>query len=178
MTKIMTKVLLVVMIVNAALSNFTFSVFATTQPKANSETSFTWNKDATLDEDLAIVTRSSDSDEVMLSWDIDQLNGTAKDSGKYTLKYPLAENKVAEFEITKKPNKMAIVEYKINGISNVNQKNNNKLVIYKDGSYKEPNKTNFPGTDGFSLAEEKDGVATNLIYLQIMELHLNIKIVL
>ena len=48
MTKIMTKVLLVVMVVNAVLSNFTFSVFALDkQSKNTSATNFTWNNQAT-----------------------------------------------------------------------------------------------------------------------------------
>ena len=106
MTKIMTKVLLVVMVVNAVLSNFTFSVFALDkQSKNTSATNFTWNNQATLNEKLETVTRKPDSDEVMLSWDIDQLNGTDKNNGSYTLKYPISKDKVVEFVVTKKANK-------------------------------------------------------------------------
>lgn len=157
MTKIMTKVLLVVMVVNAVLSNFTFSVFALDkQLKNTSATNFTWNNQATLNEKLETVTRKPDSDDVMLSWDIDQLNGTDKNNGSYTLKYPISKDKVVEFVVTKKANKKAEIEYKVNGTSKVN-KGISSLIIYKNETYLEANKKNFPDTDGFKLSSTYEG---------------------
>ena len=154
MTKIMTKVLLVVMVVNAVLSNFTFSIFALDkQSKNTSATNFTWNNQATLNEKLETVTRKPDSDEVMLSWDIDQLNGTDKNNGSYTLKYPISKDKVVEFVVTKKANKKAEIEYKVNGKSDV-KKVTLPLSIYKNETYLEANNNNFPDTDGFRLLEK------------------------
>ena len=149
MTKIMTKILLVVMIVNAVLANFTFSVFAANQPKANSKINFEWNKETTLDESLNVVPRNSNSDEVFLSWDIDKIGNTENNSGTYTLTYPIADDKEIEFKVTKKSNK-SIVEYKVNGKNDVNN-GKKPLSIYKDTAYVPANKTNFPDTDIFKL---------------------------
>ncbi len=151
MTKIMTKVLLVVMVVNAVLSNFTFSVFAANQPKATSKSNFYWNKQATLNEKLELVERASDSDEVLLTWDIESLGGATNPTGTYKLTYPIADGKNIEFEVVRKNDKSKIT-YKVNGDSKVNE-NNKKLLIYKDGAYFPANTQNFPGTDTFKLSD-------------------------
>lgn len=155
MTKIMTKVLLVVMVVNAVLSNFTFSVFAANSPKATSKTNFTWNKLATLNEKLEIVERASDSDEVLLTWDIESLAGVQNQNGIYTLTYPIADNKNIEFKVERKNDKSDIT-YKVNNGNTVND-NNKKLLIYKDGSYLQASKQNFPDSDTFKLKETYNG---------------------
>lgn len=151
MTKIMTKVLLVVMVVNAVLSNFTFSVFAATQPKANSKINFEWNKQTTLDENLNVVPRNSNSDEVFLSWDIDKIGNTDNNTGTYTLTYPIADDKEIEFKVTRKGNDKSKIEYKVNNNNLVN--GNKTLNIYKDTAYVTANKANFPGTDIFKITE-------------------------
>lgn len=157
MTKIMTKVLLVVMVVNAVLSNFTFSVFAANSPKATSKTNFTWNKLATLNEKLELVERSSDSDEVLLTWDIESLGGTPNSTGTYILKYPIADNKEIEFEV-KRNNDKSNITYKVNGNNDVKEKDaNKKLLIYKEGAYFPANKQNFPDTANFKLADTYNG---------------------
>ncbi len=155
MTKIMTKVLLVVMVLNAVLPNFTFSVFAANQPKSNSKTNFTWNKLATLNEKLEIVERASDSNEVLLIWDIESLGGAQNQNGIYTLTYPIADNKNIEFKIVRKSDKSDII-YKVNGNNDVND-NAKKLLIYKDGTYLQASKQNFPDRDNFKLKETFDG---------------------
>lgn len=149
MTKIMTKVLLVVMVVNAVLSNFTFSVFAATQPKANSKINFEWNKQTTLDENLNVVPRNSNSDEVFLSWDIDKIGNTYNNTGTYMLTYPIEDDKEIEFKVTRKGNDKSKIEYKVNNDNLVN--GNKTLNIYKDTAYVPANKTNFPDTDIFKL---------------------------
>lgn len=151
MTKIMTKVLLVVMVVNAVLSNFTFSVFAATQPKANSKINFEWNKQTTLDENLNVVPRNSNSDEVFLSWDIDKIGNTDNNTGTYTLTYPIADDKKIEFKVTRLSNDKSRIEYKVNGDNLVN--GNKTLNIYKDTAYVTANEANFPGTDIFKINE-------------------------
>lgn len=155
MTKIMTKVLLVVMVVNAVLSNFTFSIFAANQTKATSKINFEWNKQTTLDENLNVVPRNSNSDEVFLSWDIDKIGNTDNNTGTYTLTYPIADNKEIEFKVTRKSDK-STVEYKVNGDNNVNN-GNKTLNIYKDTAYVTANKANFPGTDIFKITEFYNG---------------------
>ncbi|MFR4986056.1 MAG: fibronectin type III domain-containing protein [Lachnospirales bacterium] len=149
MTKIMTKVLLVVMVVNAVLSNFTFSVFAANQPKATSKSNFYWNKQATLNEKLELVERPSDSDEVLLIWD-------TGDTSEYTLKYPI-ENKDIEFKMTKDNDKYKIT-YKVNGKNDVDK--NKKLLIYKsaEDAYVEANKNNFPDGGNFELDNTFTGI--------------------
>ncbi|MBS5793514.1 MAG: fibronectin type III domain-containing protein [Clostridiales bacterium] len=166
MTKIMTKVLLVVMVVNAVLSNFTFSVFAANQPKANSKTNFTWNKEKTLNDILEEVERDANSDEVLLVWDIDKINGTLNDTGTYTLKYPIADNKSIEFEIKRKTNKSEII-YKVNGKSEVN--NNKSLSIYSDSknTYVAANKQNFPDTEKFKLSKVYKNGGASMVSFEI-----------
>lgn len=156
MTKIMTKVLLVVMVVNAVLSNFTFSVFGANQTKATSKSDFYWNKQATLNEKLELVERTSDSNEVLLAWDIESLGGALNSTGAYTLKYPIADNKEIEFEV-KRNNDKSNITYKVNGKKDVKENDaNKKLLIYKDGTYLLASKQNFPDRDNFKLSDTYD----------------------
>lgn len=120
MTKIMTKVLLVVMVVNAVLSNFTFGVFAAS--KANSRVDnekFSWYKENTLDNELNMTTGKLD--EILLEWDM-------KQGGKYKLEFPIADGEEILFEVNKNNNETE-VSYKVNMINSVNAKN--PLKIYK-----------------------------------------------
>ncbi len=148
MTKIMAKILLFVMIVNATLANFTLSIFANSKPKADSKANFYWNKEATLNEKLELVERKPDSDEVLLIWDIEKLAGAPNLNGTYTLTYPIADDKEIEFKVTRKNDKSQIT-YKVNGDNRVN--GNKSLLIYKDGAYLDANKQNFPDTGTFRL---------------------------
>nr|WP_317358693.1 fibronectin type III domain-containing protein [uncultured Tyzzerella sp.] len=150
MTKIMAKILLFVMIVNATLANFTLSIFANSKPKATSKINFEWNKQTTLDENLNVVPRNSNSDEVFLSWDIDKIGNTDNNTGTYTLTYPIADDKEIEFKVTRQGNNKSIIEYKVNGDNTVNDVKKS-LMIYKDTSYVAANKTNFPDTEIFKL---------------------------
>lgn len=166
MTKIMTKVLLVVMVVNAVLSNFTFSVFAANQPKVTSKSNFYWNKQATLNEKLELVERASDSDEVLLTWDIESLGGTTNPTGTYTLKYPIADNKEIKFEI-KRNNDKSNITYKVNGNHEVKENDaNKKLLIYKDGTYLPADNKNFPDSENFKLSDvyNNSGKARNVSF--------------
>lgn len=141
MTKIMTKVLLVVMVINAVLSNFTLSVFAANKPKDNSKFDFVWENDKILNEKLEYVDRKTNSDEVLLTWNIDK-------DGEYTLKYPREDGKSIEFQV-KKNNDKANITYKVDNKNNVNK--NNSLYIYKDNTYLEANQKNFPDENNFKL---------------------------
>ncbi len=135
MTKIMTKVLLVVMVLNATLANFTFSVFAVNKPKAGEQLNFKWEKDNTLNDDLEFIGKRQG--DVLLEWDM-------KEMGTYTLKYPIADNKSIEFEVKKTTDKEATVTYKVEGNNDVSK--DKPLEIYKKNEgYIKANKDSFNG---------------------------------
>lgn len=173
MKQLTAKVLLFVMIFNAMLSNFTLSIFAYSNPKATSKTNFTWNKDKTLNDILQEISRDTFSDEVLLIWDINKLNGIENSTGTYTLKYPLADGKYIEFEI-KRENDKSTITYKINGDNKVNNKGqdaNKKLLVYSEAqkAYVPANINNFPNTDSFTLKNVyQDGNAKDVAF-QISE---------
>ncbi len=153
MRKIIAKIILFVMIVNTMLANVSSIILADAKPRANSKTNFLWNKEATLNENLELVARASDSDEVFLSWDIDTIGGAPNADGTYTLTYPIADGKEIEFKVIRKNGKSQVT-YKVNGnneVKNNGNDSNKKLLIYKDGTYVTANKTNFPDNDTFKL---------------------------
>ena len=153
MRKIIAKIILFVMIVNTMLANVSSIILADAKPRANSVTNFLWNKDATLNEKLEVVARASDSDEVFLSWNIDTIGGTANTNGTYTLKYPIADGKEIEFQVTRQNGKSKVT-YKVNGnndVKNNGNDSNKKLLIYKDGAYILANNTSFPPNEIFKL---------------------------
>ena len=149
MKKITAKILLIVMIFNAMLANITFSVFASNKTKQTSKTNFTWNKQGTLNDNLELVERPQGSDEVLLTWDIEQLGGTPNDNGTYTLSYPIADGKEIKFNIKRMSNKSQIT-YFVNDNNTVN-KADKSLTIYKEGAYLPANNKNFPDTETFKL---------------------------
>lgn len=155
MKKITAKILLFVMIINAMFLNISFTTFANTKASSTkvNELNFEWNKNAVLSDSLETITRESNSDEILLVWDIDTVMGQSNTTGTHTLTYPIADNKEIEFKIQKDNDKCKIT-YKVNNNNEVKNTGNNaslKLWIYKDGSYVLGNKTNFPDNETFKL---------------------------
>lgn len=169
MRKIIAKIMLFVMIVNAMLANVSSIIFAAAKPKAASKTNFVWNKEATLNENLEIIQRPSSSDEVFLSWDIESIGGSPNSNGTYTLTYPIADNKEIEFKVTRKNNKSQVT-YKVNGDNEVRNNGNNsdkKLLIYKDGAYLLANDKNFPDNETFKLDDKYSSGDTRNVSFEI-----------
>lgn len=166
MKKIIAKITLFVIILNAILANVSFSVFANinNNKSENSATSFSWGKDITLNDKLEIIQRSSSSEEVFLSWDIEKLNGTTNENGTYTLTYPIADNKEIEFQVTRKNDKSEIT-YKVNGKNDVDS--TKTFTIYKDSTYVEANKNNFPETGVFKLTGVDESGKANKVSFEI-----------
>ena len=157
MNKMISKILSFIMIINAIFLNVV-PVFGAPkiQPRAtDGATGFEWNTQAILNEKLEIIERPSDSQEVLLTWDLDKLNGKPIDNINYTLEYAIADNKGIELVVSKKNNDGIEIEYKVNKDSTVNKKDK-ILSVYKDGNYVNANKNILPS--GVELSEAyKDG---------------------
>ena len=136
MNKMISKILSFIMIVNAIFLNVV-PVFGAPkiQPRAtDGATGFEWNTQAILNEKLEIIERPSDSQEVLLTWNVDKINDKPITSISYKLEYAIADAKGVELNIIKKTNDEIEIEYKVNKDSSVN-KGNKILNIYKDGNY-------------------------------------------